>query len=86
MVFKSQRKRIRVQILEKVKQTIAAAACVGRERVGEKTSLRTDLKLDEISLSDVRMALEEEFGVIMEDEFEFDTASEAADYISKGLV
>ena len=69
--------------LEKLKQIIAEEMDISPEEINEEQSLRDDLEMDKISILQVIMALEVDFGIELEPEDieQIRTVGDALSYI-----
>lgn len=54
--------------LEKIKELIAENLDVNKEDITEKTNLVDDLDADSLDIVELTMAIEDEFGITIEDE------------------
>lgn len=72
--------------LEKLKQIIAEEMDISPEEINEGQSLRDDLEMDKISILQVMMALEVDFGIELEPEDieQIRTVGDALSYIRDG--
>ena len=70
-------------IFEKMREALAAQFKIDLEDITEDTDIMDDLGADSLDLVELIMALEEEYGIIVEDDsvYEHKTLGEIADYV-----
>ena len=75
----------RQEILQKVIDVITDQISVDAEDIDENTSLEDDLEVDSLDLLQIVTAIEDEFGVTIEDEVfgTVKTIGDALDYLEK---
>ena len=77
----------RQEILQKVIDVITDQISVDAEDIDENTSLEDDLEVDSLELLQIVTAIEDEFGITIEDEVfgEVKTIGDAITYIERAL-
>lgn len=77
----------RQEILQKVIDVITDQISVDAEDIDENTSLEDDLEVDSLDLLQIVTAIEDEFGITIEDEVfgEVKTIGDAITYIERAL-
>lgn len=70
---------------EKVRDIIVDTINCGEEQITENASLKDDLGMDSLDAMELSMALEEEFGLTIEQEAlkDFVTVKDVVDYLEK---
>ena len=77
----------REDILLKIREVITDQISIDAEDIAEDTSLEDDLEMDSLDLLQVVTAIEDEFGITVEDEAfgEVKTIGDAISYIEQAL-
>ena len=77
----------REQVLEKVREHLAAELEVPLEQIGEGTRFRDDLDADSLDLYELVMELEDTYGISISEEeaATIDTVGEAVDFVAQRL-
>ena len=72
-------------LFEKVRDIIVDTINCGEEQITENASLKDDLGMDSLDAMELSMALEEEFGLTIEQEAlkDFVTVKDVVDYLEK---
>jgi acyl carrier protein len=77
----------RADVLEKVREHLAAELEVPLDRIGEETRLREDLDADSLDLYELVMELEDTYGISVSEEeaADIETVRNAVDFVAGRL-
>ena len=77
----------RADVLEKVREHLAAELEVPLDRIGEETRLREDLDADSLDLYELVMELEDTYGISVSEEeaADIETVRNAVDFVASRL-
>ena len=72
-------------VLEKLSKIIADQLGMAQDKITQSTSLKDDLQADSLDIVEIIMAIEDEFGVQVDDDdaLNFKTVGDVVEYIEK---
>lgn len=74
-------------ILDRVRELIAEQMCIDVEKVNADSNILTDLKADSLDIVEMLMLVEEEWGLVIDDDDmrSFSTVKSVVDYIESKI-
>lgn len=74
-------------ILDRVRELIAEQMCIDVEKINDDSNILTDLKADSLDIVEMLMLVEEEWGLVIDDDDmrSFSTVKSVVDYIESKI-